>query len=140
MDREAVRHRLAAVGRVGVPGPVYAGVFAVVAATRRTPRADRIGGLGQVDPPSRARQAEVIRDVVGNPFRRVRFDPRWRTRDAVNLAVSAYADRSFERLPILADALQDAGCETPAILDHCRDATRSHVRGCWVLDRVLELG
>jgi hypothetical protein len=40
-------------------------------------------------------------------------------------------------MPILADAIQDAGCEDPDILDHCRDTSRPHVRGCWVLDLVL---
>jgi hypothetical protein len=40
-------------------------------------------------------------------------------------------------MPILADALQDVGCEEAAILDHCRDATAAHVRGCWVVDLVL---
>jgi hypothetical protein len=40
-------------------------------------------------------------------------------------------------MPILADALQDAGCENADILDHCRDAKATHVRGCWVVDLVL---
>ena len=48
-----------------------------------------------------------------------------------------YDSREFGAMPILADALQDAGCEDEQILMHCRDATAPHVRGCWVCDLVL---
>jgi len=48
-----------------------------------------------------------------------------------------YDSREFSAMPILADALQDAGCAEPAILDHCRDTKQVHVRGCWVVDLVL---
>ena len=44
--------------------------------------------------------------------------------------------REFGNLPVLADALQDAGCENADVLDHCR-GPGSHVRGCWVVDLVL---
>jgi hypothetical protein len=40
-------------------------------------------------------------------------------------------------MPILADALQDAGCDNEEVLDHCRAADGVHVRGCWVVDLVL---
>jgi hypothetical protein len=73
----------------------------------------------------------------GNPFRSVAFDPRWRTSTAVGLARTMYDDRDFGAMPILADALQDAGCEDAAILNHCRDPHQVHVRGCWVVDLVL---
>ena len=79
-------------------------------------------------------------DVAGNPFRPVSFDPAWRTRTAVALAGQMYESRDFGAMPILADALQDAGCTSEDILDHCRDAEFTHVRGCWVLDGVLENG
>jgi hypothetical protein len=78
----------------------------------------------------------VLREVVGNPFRPVAFDPRWRTSDTVGLARAIYDDRAFERLPILADALMDAGCEDEQIISHCR-GEGPHVRGCWVVDLVL---
>ncbi len=42
-------------------------------------------------------------------------------------------DRAFDRMPILADALQDAGCDNLNILNHCRQPGE-HVRGCWVVD------
>jgi hypothetical protein len=48
-----------------------------------------------------------------------------------------YEWREFSAMPILADALQDAGCEDDTILGHCRDPQFTHVRGCWVVDLVL---
>ncbi|QEL16013.1 hypothetical protein [Limnoglobus roseus] len=77
-----------------------------------------------------------MRCVFGNPFRPVAFSPAWRTSTAVGLAEGIYADRAFDRLLILADALQDAGCGDADILGHCR-GTGPHVRGCWVVDLVL---
>jgi hypothetical protein len=68
----------------------------------------------------------------------VAFDPAWRTSTAVALAKHMYESRDFSPMPILADALQDAGCDCDDILTHCRDATASHVRGCWVVDLVLD--
>jgi hypothetical protein len=53
------------------------------------------------------------------------------------LARAIYAERAFEQMPILADALEDAGCDNAAILEHCRAAGQVHYRGCWVLDLVL---
>jgi len=81
-------------------------------------------------------QAEVVRCVLGNPFLPVTFDPKWRTETAVALASGIYAERAFDRMPILADALQDAGCEDEHLLAHCREPG-PHVRGCWVVDLVL---
>ena len=79
----------------------------------------------------------IVRDIFGNPFRPVAFDPAWRTETAVLLARQMYDSRDFGAMPILADALQDAGCESEEILSHCRDANQVHVRGCWVVDLVL---
>jgi len=64
------------------------------------------------------------------------FDPRWRTSDVVDVARGIYEDKAFERMPILADALMDAGCEDEQIIGHCR-GEGPHVRGCWVVDLVL---
>ena len=80
--------------------------------------------------------AERIRDIFGNPFRPVDFDPRWRTSDVVGLARAIYEDRAFDRMPILADALMDAGCADDQIIGHCR-GDGPHVRGCWVVDLVM---
>jgi hypothetical protein len=73
-------------------------------------------------------QADLIREVFGYPFHPVPFRPGWRTADAVGLAQGVYEDRAFDRLPILADALMDAGCEDEQILAHCR-SEGPHVRG-----------
>jgi hypothetical protein len=78
-----------------------------------------------------------LRDIFGNPFRPVSFDPAWRTDTAVSLARGMYDSRELVAMPILADALQDAGCEDEQVLNHCRDANQPHVRGCWVCDLVL---
>ena len=85
----------------------------------------------------RAAQLALLRDVVGSPFRAVTFLPVWGTDTAVALARQMYESRDFSAMPILADALQDAGCDSEAILSHCRDASATHVRGCWVVDLVL---
>jgi hypothetical protein len=81
--------------------------------------------------------ADLLRDIVGNPFRVVPFDPAWLTPTATALARQLYETRSFASMPILADALQDAGCENDDILDHCRHEHSPHARGCWVVDAVL---
>jgi hypothetical protein len=86
--------------------------------------------------PERARQCRLIREVFGNPFRPARPDPAWLTSDVLLLARGIAADRAFDRMPILADALQDAGCYDAGVLDHCRGAG-DHVRGCWVIEALL---
>jgi hypothetical protein len=81
----------------------------------------------------------LIHDLFGNPFRPVAFDPTWLTWNdgvAVKLAQAVYDDHAFDRLPILADALEEAGCGNTDILDHCRQP-RVHVRGCWLVDLLL---
>ena len=88
--------------------------------------------------PERAWQAAVLREVIGDPFRPPTFDPKWRTADVVGLARAVYEDRAFDRLPLLADALLDAGCDDDQVLAHCR-SPGSHVRGCWVVDLTLGL-
>jgi hypothetical protein len=84
-----------------------------------------------------AGQAKLLRDIFGNPFRTVAFDPAWRTDTAAVLARQMYEGRDFGAMPILADALQDAGCDSEEVLSHCRDPKQVHARGCWVVDLVL---
>jgi hypothetical protein len=81
-------------------------------------------------------QADLVREVIANPFLLAAFDPRWRTSDVLGLARAIYEDRAFDRMPVLADALMDAGCADEQTLGHCRGAG-PHVRGCWVVDLVL---
>ncbi len=83
-----------------------------------------------------AAQTALLRDIFGNPFRPVALDPAWLTSDVLALARGIYDDRAFDRMPILADALQDAGCANEDVLNHCR-SDGPHVRGCWVVDLVL---
>jgi hypothetical protein len=82
-------------------------------------------------------QATLLRDIAGNPFRRVAFTPAWRTPAVTTLARVIYNERRFEDLPILADALEEAGCMNSEILNHCR-GPGPHTRGCWVVDAILE--
>lgn len=83
-----------------------------------------------------AAQADLIRDVFGNPFRSVVFELEWRTEAVVALAAGMYEGRNFAPMPVLADALEDAGCSDEVILAHCR-GPGPHVRGCWVVDAAL---
>lgn len=78
----------------------------------------------------------LARETFGNPFRPVTIDPSWVTSTVIALARGIYEERAFDRMPILADALQDAGCENEDMLSHCR-GEGTHVRGCWVVDLVL---
>jgi hypothetical protein len=82
-------------------------------------------------------QADLIRELFRRPFGSVPFRGDWRTSTVLALAGQVYANREWSLLPILADALQDAGCEDEQILAHCRDANGTHVRGCWAVDLVL---
>jgi hypothetical protein len=82
-------------------------------------------------------QADLVRDVLGNPYRPPRFEKSWRTHTAVALADQMYESRDFGAMPILADSLQEAGCDSEDILSHARDPEQVHVRGCWVVDLVL---
>jgi len=97
--------------------------------------------------PERPAQCDLLRDIVGNPFQhRPPLDPAWLTsagRVVVTIAAAAYEERMLpvgtldpERLGVLADALEDAGCSDIAILDHLR-SPGPHVRGCWPLDLIL---
>jgi hypothetical protein len=88
------------------------------------------------------RQADLLREIMGNPFRPVAINTAWLTWNnaaAPKLAQSIYDDRAFDRLPLLADALVAAGCTNEDILAHCRSGGE-HVRGCWVVDLVLGKG
>jgi hypothetical protein len=86
-----------------------------------------------------AAQANLLRDIFGNPFRPVALDTSWLSSTVVALARGIYDDRAFDRMPILADALEDAGCDNEDVLNHSRGGG-PHVRGCWVVDLVLNKG
>jgi len=84
----------------------------------------------------RVAQLRLLDDIFGNPFQPASIDPTWLTSDVLALATGIYKDHAFDRMPILADALQEAGCDNDDILNHCRQPSE-HVRGCWVVDLVL---
>jgi hypothetical protein len=86
---------------------------------------------------TQAKQAVRLRDIFGNPFRPITLNPSWLTSTVVSLAQQMYDSRDFSLMPILADALQDAGCDNDDILNHCRQPGE-HCRGCWVCDLLLE--
>jgi hypothetical protein len=111
---------------------IAAGWRALYVARRRGPgRLPR-----EMKAPEVAQQALLFRDICGNPFRPVKTDPSWLTSDVVSLARGIYEEKAFDRMPILADALQDAGCANEDVLNHCRAET-VHVRGCWAIDLLL---
>jgi hypothetical protein len=83
-----------------------------------------------------------LRDIFGNPFRTVTADPawlRWRDQTVPRLARALYEEGAFDRLPILADALEEAGCTRPDLLGHLR-GPGPHALGCWVVDLLLGRG
>jgi hypothetical protein len=87
----------------------------------------------------RALQCDLLRDIIGNPFRPLAVEPSWLAWNdgtVVNMAQGIYDDRAFDRLSVLADALEDAGCHDAAILDHCRQPGQ-HVRVCWIVHILL---
>jgi hypothetical protein len=87
-----------------------------------------------------AAQAHLVRDLFANPFRpAVTLDPAWLTWNGGTvpwLARAIYADRAFDQFPLLADAVEDAGCGDTETLGHLREPGR-HVRGCWAVDLLL---
>jgi hypothetical protein len=92
-------------------------------------------GLAVVDM-RRRDQASLLRDIFGNPFRRAVVEATWLTPTVTDLATTIYDDRAFDRMPILADALEEAGCDDKDVLEHCR-GPGPHCRGCWVVDLIL---
>lgn len=95
----------------------------------------------------RISQVHLIRDIFSNPFRPTPCSLDWLSsarHTLIKLAEAAYEDRTFPsgtfdnaRLAVLADALEDAGCDNSDILSHCR-SSGPHVRGCWVVDLILD--
>ncbi len=94
-------------------------------------------GIRYVNHPTLA--VAILHDLFGNPFRPASLNLAWLAWNGgtvKRLAAAIYDDRAFERLPILADALEEAGCTDADILAHCR-GPGPHVRGCWVVDLLL---
>jgi hypothetical protein len=90
-----------------------------------------------------AAQAVLLRCIFGNPFRASpAIEPAWLMwNDTLipRLAAAIYEERAFDRMPVLGDALEEAGCTDGAILGHCRWGGK-HARGCWLVDSILGQG
>src|SRR5262245_49681236 len=108
-----------------------------------------VSAAGQTSDSPAAEEAErlvhanLLRDIFGYPFRTVVFNPAWRTPTVTALATAAYEERHLpagtldpDRLAVLADALEDAGCDNADMLSHLR-GPGTHVRGCWGVDLLL---
>jgi hypothetical protein len=92
------------------------------------------------DPGKYVPEAARFRDIFGNPFRPSPPLPpavlRWQDSTVRRIAEGIYEEHAFDRLPILADALLDAGCDDEELIAHCRSAG-PHARGCWAVDLIL---
>ena len=108
--------------------------YAIVLPQRSYHYAARATGSGEEA--ERQVQADLLRDVFANPYRAVHLDPVWRTPTILAIAADIYQNDTFAELPVLGDALEDAGCDDPIILGHARH-TCPHVRGCWLVDGLL---
>jgi len=128
----------------GAEGPLW-NVFAAAAdaAARHAAQqaaTDQLARWEAAQDASLREQAAIVREVAGNPFRRTAMELRWLAWHGglvPALAEGIYEDRGFDRLPILADALEDAGCHDAELLAHLRSG-KEHTPGCWALDTVLE--
>jgi hypothetical protein len=90
---------------------------------------------------ARLEQCQLLRELFGNPYRPVRFDPAWRAHEGglvMHLGRDIYVEKRFAHLAVLADLLEEAGCDDEDLLAHLHQPG-NHLRGCWALDRVLEL-
>jgi hypothetical protein len=87
---------------------------------------------------ARQRQAALFLDIFGKVNEPMVFDPRWLSRNDATvpkMAETIYQGHRFVDMPVLADALEEAGCDRGDILDHCRQHPE-HARGCWLLDAI----
>ena len=125
----------AGAARAAAEAAAEAAVWAADAAAGAAGDAGRAAEAAAGD--ARAAQSDLLRDIFGDPF-----GPQptiavevlaWNDRCVPRIAEAIYEERRFGDLPILADALLDAGADDDALLDHCR-SPGPHVRGCWALD------
>jgi hypothetical protein len=99
-----------------------------------TPSTERLANVFETEDAS---QVELLHCLFDDVFRRIgKSAGWWRDATAVRIAQAVYDDQRFQDMPLLADALEEAGCDNDAVLHHGRQSG-SHARGCWVLDRLL---
>ncbi|MFO0885219.1 MAG: hypothetical protein U0894_13690, partial [Pirellulales bacterium] len=96
-----------------------------------------IRGLADGGVMERKIQSQLLRCIAGPlPFRAVSINSAWATPAILSLAQSIDDSRDFHLLPQLGRAIQQAGCDDQAILEHCNDPGM-HVKGCWIIDSLL---
>lgn len=131
-----------------VCGPHDFAEFAAFVATEGNPKVAALGACHWASRCLRrdrrlADQKDVliwqVRDILGDPFHPVSVKDNWRVPSVLTMAEAIDRERRFAEMPILGDALEEAGCTDPTILDHCRQRTL-HTHGCWLLDRILGKG
>jgi hypothetical protein len=132
---DAVRSAIAA----GKFGTASAGSVCELASQAAAMVASYAAGLNSLSDIARRReqqrQAALLREIFGNPFRPTAVNPIWLDDESTALANAIYDERQFDRLPELAAKLEAAGCDRPEILTHFKN-DRGHVAGCWALDLV----
>ena len=102
--------------------------FSIRSPERGRPVLRRIANLSSGGKNPNAAQCHLVREIFGNPSSPESFEPAWVTSTATTLAREIHNNRSFDAMPILGDALEEAGCPSPAILDHCRGNRANHAR------------
>lgn len=132
-------------GLGGLPDParLESNERAIMALIRRDPvsaarlTADETAGEGTVERAiGRREQCCLLRDVIGNPFRPIAWQPKGLSAEVLKQAEAIYRTQAFDHVPALAATLRDGGCTDTAILEHCL-GQEPHVRGCWVIDLLL---
>jgi hypothetical protein len=111
-------------------------IFVLTEQRQRTDASHRMTALTKSREEEYPIIAALLRHIVGNPFRPAYVEPVWLTSTVVSVAQAIYEERAFDRMPILADALEDSGCANQEILSHCR-GSGPHIRGCWLVDLLL---
>jgi carbon storage regulator len=101
-------------------------------------RGDKVR-LGVVVPKETSVHRQEVWELIHGPWPQALLDPAWlawQDGTVLRLAQTIVEKGDFDALPILGDALEDAGCTDAAILDHCRSGDRD-ARGSWVVDLIL---
>lgn len=121
----------------------YVGLYHAL--TPNDPELSVVSVTGAIQAGLRMRNLEALRelkrlhrDLVSPLSSQNEFQREWRTPAVVNLAKSMYDARKFDEMPRLAELLEQAGCSNPMLLEHCRDPNARHIRGCWVIDAILD--
>lgn len=135
-ERAEMSRDLSSAARAGVSCVVNSSWLAAHGVSRCAAEVEARTSEGPALLAARAKQADLMREIFGNPLRPVSVDPAWlawNNRTVPLLADRIYEQQSYGDLPVLADAVEEAGCTNAELLAHLREP-REHVRGCWALD------